>query len=342
MAEKRSEISEFDRGRCVGAHDGGMTTRDIADLYNISKTTVHRIIYDYKENGIIEARPRSGRPPELDPRDKRHLVQLVEKNHYAPLAQITAEIQDITKKPLSLSTIQRALHMEGYAGRVGLRKPFVNDKNRHIRLKWSRERLPWDDEWNQIIWSDESRYELFGSKRRQWVWRHPEQRTDDNCLVPTFKSTQKSVMVWGCFTRFGVGPLVRLEGRIKAVDYIKVLETYLVPFIKSLDGETHIFQEDNAPVHTAKITTKWKLNNSIPSLPWPAQSPDLNPIEHLWDELERRVRGHNILSKNEDELFSFLVEEWEKIPLNVLEKLVDSMPSRVQAVCNGNGYPTSY
>jgi transposase len=212
MVEKRHEISEFDRGRCVGAHDGGMSIRSISDLYNIPKTTVHRIIHEFEEHGVIKAQPRSGRPHELDNRDRRHLVQLVEKNHFAPLAQITAEIQDITKKSVSMSTIQRTLHMEGYAGRVGLRKPFVNDKNRLNRLKWSQERLTWDEEWNQIIWSDESRYELFGSKRRQWVWRRPEQRTDNNCLVPTFKSTQKSVMIWGCFTRFGVGPLVRLEG----------------------------------------------------------------------------------------------------------------------------------
>src|SRR3954470_1263738 len=88
----------------------------------------------------------------LIPRINVILSGLSEKNHFAPLAQITAEIQDITKKSLSLSTIQRALHMEGYAGRVGLRKPFVNNKNRLVHLKWSRERLTWDDEWNQIIW----------------------------------------------------------------------------------------------------------------------------------------------------------------------------------------------
>jgi transposase len=141
MVEKRHEISEFDRGRCVGAHDGGMSIRSISDLYNIPKTTVHRIIHEFEEHGVIKAQPRSRRPHELDNRDRRHLVQLVEKNHFAPLAQITAEIQDITKKSVSMSTIQRTLHMEGYAGRVGLRKPFVNDKNRLNRLKWSQERL---------------------------------------------------------------------------------------------------------------------------------------------------------------------------------------------------------
>ena len=85
---------------------------------------------------------------------------------------------------------------------------------------------------------------------------------DNNCLVPTFKSGQKSVMVWGCFTRFGVGPLVRLEGRITAVDYIDVLDTHLTSFIESLGEESYLFQEDNAPIHTAKKTTQWKLDNS--------------------------------------------------------------------------------
>ena len=149
-------------------------------------------------------------------------------------------------------------------------------------------------------------------------------------------------MIWGCFTHFGVGPLVRLEGRIAAIDYIHVLETHLIPFLTSLGEEAFIFQEDNAPIHTTKKTIQWKHDNSITCLPWPSQSPDLNPIEHLWDELEYRVHRRSILPKNENELYNFLLEEWQKIPTSTLEKLVDSMPSRVQAVCNANGYPTSY
>jgi|tagenome__1003787_1003787.scaffolds.fasta_scaffold20698186_1 transposase len=342
MAENRHEISEFDRGRVIGAHDAGMSIRKIQDIYNIPKTTIHRIIKEFEENGLTKARPRSGRPQQLDDRSKRHLIQLVEKNHSISLDQITTQMQDITLNPISTSTIRRALHMEGYAGRVGLRKPLVNDINRLKRQKWCHDRLNWNIQWDQIVWSDESRYELFGSKRRKWVWRRPEQRMDKDCLIPTFKSGQKSVMVWGCFTRFGVGPLVRLKGRLAAKDYIQVLETHLIPFLETLSEEPFIFQEDNAPIHTAKKTAKWKLDNAIPLLPWPPQSPDINPIEHLWDELERRVRGRNVLPKNEDELFDFLLEEWERIPMSKLENLVDSMPRRVQAVCNANGYPTRY
>ena len=92
----------------------------------------------------------------------------------------------------------------------------------------------------------------------------------------------------------------------------------------------------------AKKTAKWKLDNGIPCLPWPAQSPDINPIEHLWDELERRLRAHSVMPNNEEKLFEFLQEEWKQISTVVLEKLVDSMPNRIQEVHKANRYPTRY
>ena len=343
MAAQRHELSEFDRGRIVGAHDAGMSERAIGEMYGFPKSTVHDIIKAFDEEGLTHARPRSGRPLILDDRDRCHLVRNVNKDHYASLADITAEIEDLTLDPVSVLTVRRALHLEGYHGRVGVRKPPVSNKNRLVRQKWAKERLAWEDEWNFIIWSDESKFELTGGNRRKWVWRRPDQKMDVDCLVPTVKTGDKSVMVWGCFTRFGVGPLVRVEGRLNAKGYVKILETHFRPFLESFDNkEGFTFQQDNAPIHTAKKTTQWLAENTIPSLPWPAQSPDINPIEHLWDELERRIRGLKKRPKTEDELFQFLQEEWVKIPLSVLKKLVDSMPKRVVAVREANGNPTRY
>jgi transposase len=142
MIEKRHELSEFDRGRIVGAHDAGMSERQIVEMYGFPKTTVHRTIKDFEEHGIVEARPRSGRPPVLDDRDKRHLVQIVEKNHRAPLANTTAQIQDITSKNISISTVRRALHMEGYHGRVGVGNLLLAGKIvSSVRIRLKKDRL---------------------------------------------------------------------------------------------------------------------------------------------------------------------------------------------------------
>jgi transposase len=98
-----------------------------------------------------------------------------------------------------------------------------------------------------------------------------------------------------------------LEGRINAAAYINVLDNHLLPFID------YIFQVDNAPIHKARVVTEWKSDNNVETLPWPAQSPDLNPIENLWDELERQVRARKSLPKNREELWSTLQEEWVKL-----------------------------
>ena len=110
-------------------------------------------------------------------------------------------------------------------------------------------------------------------------------------------------MVWKYFTKNNLNSLVKLEGRITVIVYVDILENYLLPFIDSLDNqENYIFQEDNAPIHTARVVRSWKQENDMDSLSWSAQSSDLNPIEYLWDELKRQVRAHQLLSKNKEDL----------------------------------------
>jgi transposase len=152
-------------------------------------------------------------------------------------------------------------------------------------------------------------------------------------------------MVWSCFIKNKIGPFILVEGTLNAEKYIELLKKHLIPFINELKKDNNneiIFQEDNAPCHIAIKTQNWKIKNDINCLPWPAQSPDLNPIENLWSELKRRINKHEIKLKNKKELFDLLKEEWYKINPNIINKLIESMPCRVTAVLKNKGNPTRY
>ena len=195
-----------------------------------------------------------------------------------------------------------------------------------------------------MVFSDESRFCLFHNDGRAGVWRGVGERYNVDCLKPTVQGGGGSVMVWGCISWEGVGPLVLVEGTLNQCRYVNILSKHFVPYLKEID-EQHpgaVLQSDNAPCHTAEYTIQWLQSHGINRMPWPAQSPDLNPIEHLWDYLDRQLRKRIPLPTSPAGLAAALQDEWGKIPLDVVRNLFSSMPTRVGAVIKAKGWPTSY
>ena len=190
---------------------------------------------------------------------------------------------------------------------------------------------------------DESSVEIGKESRQCRVWRRIGERYNQSCLVPTFKSGRSSIMVWGCITYGKRGPLIcSPHGRRKAVDYVElVLAGPLWDFYVKTYDEMGVAQvmEDGAPVHRAKVSQAFHTHNSMEVMAHPLQSPDLNPIEHVWKKLKVLVNQRQTRPQNVDQLWLALQEEWLNISVDFINSL-DSMPCRVLAVHNAKGQAT--
>lgn len=148
-------------------------------------------------------------------------------------------------------------------------------------------------------------------------------------------------MVWGCMSYFGVGKLTFIDTTMDQYIYMNILRFQLLPSACVMGiKDTFSFYQDNDPKHKAKSVQEWLTANCSNVLQTPPQSPDLNPIENLWSFLEREIRKHVI--NNVNDLKTALQEEWTKIPVQYVKRLVESMPRRLEAVIKSKGYPTKY
>ena len=187
-------------------------------------------------------------------------------------------------------------------------------------------------------------FKIFGTPGLTFVRRRIGEEYHPDCVVPTVKHGGGSIMICGCMAADGVGEMFICEGRMNSQKYINVLETALMSLLTRIFGDTNLdgvkFQQDNAPCHKSATTKRWFRENNIVLLKWPAQSPDLNPIEHLWCILKRKIREHKITSKTA--LKKALIQEWNAISAVECARLVRSMPQRIAAVIKSKGGPTKY
>ncbi len=318
----------------MGRHRSGQGYKNISATLKVPKSTVASIILKWKTFGTTRTLPRAGCPAKLSYRGRRALVREVKKNPKITVAELQRCIREMGESCRN-STIPAALHQSGLYGRVARRKPLLSARYMKKHLKDSKMVT------NKILWSDETKIELFGLNSKRYVWRKPGTAHHLSNTVPTVKNGVGSIMLWGCFSAAGTGRLVAIEGKMNAAKYRDILDENLLQSAQDLRlGRRFTFQQDNDPKHTAKITKEWLHNNSVTVLEWPSQSPDLNPIEHLWRDLKMSV--HQRLPSNLTELERICKEEWQRIPKSRCEKLVASFPKRLMAVLNQKGASTKY
>lgn len=193
----------------------------------------------------------------------------------------------------------------------------------------------------QVCFSDESTFQILSDKT-QYVKRRPGEKYHPDCLISTVKHPT-SVMVWSVISGKGMGRLYVVEGTMRQDQYKKVLEERLLPQLQEWfqDGP-RIFMQDGAPCHTAKSVKKFLDDSKIPVLRWPGNSPDMNPIENVWECLKRELAKETITTKVR--LIERIIYHWhhnEKLK-DVAFRCIESMPRRIAALLKAKGGTTKY
>ncbi len=220
-------------------------------------------------------------------------------------------------------------------------KPLLKQRQCQKRLTWALEKKNWTvAQWSKVLFSDESKFCISFGNQGPRIWRKSGEAQNPCCLKSSVKFPQ-SVMIWAAMSSAGVGPLCFLKSTVNTAIYQEILGDFMLPSADKLYGDADfIFQQDLAPAHTAKGTKSWFNDHGVTVLDWPANSPDLNPIENLWGIVKRKMRDTR--PNNADDLKVTVKETWASIPPQQCHKLITSMPRRIEAVIKAKGAPTKY
>ncbi|KAG2190436.1 hypothetical protein INT47_001007, partial [Mucor saturninus] len=201
---------------------------------------------------------------------------------------------------VSLATYRKCIKEMGFQQCKITEVPLLTDVQKKKSLLWCKDKVNWSSEqWESVIWSDESMFKLGRGAAGVTVIRKPGEGLQERYRVGTLKFGNGSLMMWGCFHAKSLGPLVLLRGIIDQDKYIMLcleqyysrspnitmLSNYAIPWIKSqcyIYNRDFIYQEDGAPIHTGNYAKWYKEKTMVTGFDtWPPNSPDLNPTEHI-------------------------------------------------------------
>ncbi|GFX56278.1 transposable element Tcb2 transposase [Trichonephila clavipes] len=290
----RHHIDDFMRGRIIGKIEEGRKITDVAREFDIAHSVVSRLWKSFKTNGMCSRRHEEGR---------------------------------VRRKQISRKTIARRLRGGGlYARRPVVCVPLTR-QHRTARLQWCREHHNWtEQDWACVLFSDESRFSLSSDCRRQLIWRESGTAYRPENIQEKDRYPTCSIMVWAGIMINGRTCLhVVANGTMTGQRYIDEVLLPHVRLFRGAVGDKFVFMYDNATCHRTLAVQDCLDSEGIQRLVWPARSPDLNPIENVWDALGRQGAGRNYSPTNKNTLIRALTEEWDKLPQKLLDNVVQSM-----------------
>ncbi|GFU01082.1 transposable element Tcb1 transposase [Trichonephila clavipes] len=311
---KFEQISEFKRGRIVGLHEAELSYRAVAARVQRNSSTIMRVSKQWTDEGRTARESGSGPRNVTSARDDRRLVRMALTDRTASSRQLAAQLSTATGVSLCASSIRRRLLQRGLRARIPLYRIPLTQNHGRLRWQWAYVHRSWQADWQ----------------------RYAGERHIPECIIERHSGRTPGVMVWGAIAYHGRSQLLRIMGNLNSTRYIKeVLQPQAIPFLQGLPGA--VFQQDNARPHVAKTVKSYLDSQQVQLLPWPAYSPDMSPIDHVWDIVGWRLARDLRPVASTDELWLSIQTIWNTVPQADIQNLFNSMPRRVAALIAARG-----
>ncbi|KAG0803751.1 hypothetical protein G6F20_013247 [Rhizopus arrhizus] len=230
---------------------------------------------------------------------------------------------------MSYQSAINVLHSVEIYAEIKKKKPLLTEKHKKARLAWAKKHQYWTvHDWRRVVFSDETKINIWGSDGCKYYWKKKRDRLHPHHIdvIPGYACQD-------------------YNGAMNSELYQEILTTSLKDTMEyyDLNWETSVFQHDNDPKHRSKSTTQWMKDSGMVYIDdWPSQSPDLNPIEHVWHHLKLKLSMYDNRATSIHELWERVENEWNSFTKEQCIKYIDSMPDRIQAVLAEKGGSTRF
>ena len=312
-----------------------ITIDTLASKYGVSKQSIYKVQKVWDQEHCVSAAVRPGFTPKVNPEKIKELIEFAHRHPFATLAQLKTKFD----LPYGISNISAILVKHGLRSFVAkLKNPLTKQaKDKRVKFATNNKSL----EFGRVVFTDEKTVQNFynGSARvrrfRGDGWK-PE-----NMLVVD-QNRRCKVNLWGYISKESYG-LFLVDNKFKSEHYKTLLEDTVLPEIREIKPD-FIYMQDNASIHTAAVVIQFLEDEKVNVLEWPPRSPDLNPIENVWAEMQKLVNRHMLRKrvKNRNQLFTLCEECFQTACEKMIEKLYESIPNRLAQVILNKGERTRY
>ncbi|KAF8370636.1 hypothetical protein PRIPAC_77065 [Pristionchus pacificus] len=288
--------------RLFALHDEGKSMTEIAEIVGMDRRQVKTILesltktHDYHPYGLTD----ESKWPEI----KARIIEMHRENKEVLTYKIIKEIKEKFNEKVGLYCVARVREEADVNRKQKKYGQFVREPNREKRVNWALAKKDEDDMFTNVFFADEASVEIENVSPYVWVF------ADDpyGHISQRVKHPQR-VMIWLAISMMGATQIKILgpKENINAEVYVKIVEEYYIPSAKKLYGNRCRLAHDNARVHTAKYTTEKLAEMGVQVMPWPAESPDMMPVEHAFAHLKAKLRTH-YKPKNKAELIEAILK----------------------------------